>query len=232
MNQKRSWPGVPNRYSTRCLPMVIRPKSIATVVVVLPPTPDRSSCPTLTLVSASSVCSGRTSLIAPTSVVLPAPNPPATRILKTASGSLAGPSEGAKPMQYLPEQVGGGRFTGRVLLPHDGDPALKNQVSEQDPDDAQGKRGVRGDVGHCDGRPAQAEDPAVLGAERHRVAGLRGLAGGHDERDDVEHLAVGWLRPAPGHRVGAHDRAGVLGAPLAARIHGRLSPRRCWRPGI
>ncbi len=34
-NQKRSWPGVPKRYSTSCSVMLMRPKSIATVVAVL-----------------------------------------------------------------------------------------------------------------------------------------------------------------------------------------------------
>ena len=61
--------------------MVIRPKSRATVVVVLPGRPARLSRPTLAVLSGSSVSSGRTSLIALTSVVLPAPNPPAMRIL-------------------------------------------------------------------------------------------------------------------------------------------------------
>jgi hypothetical protein len=36
MNQKRSWLGVPNRYRISDGLMVIRPKSSATVVVVLP----------------------------------------------------------------------------------------------------------------------------------------------------------------------------------------------------
>jgi hypothetical protein len=107
MNQKRSWPGVPNRYNTRWAPMVSRPKSIATVVVVFLPTPVRSSVPTLARVRASSVRSGRTSLIAPTSVVLPAPKPPAIKILNGARGMSPepsedpGPSEGAEPMQDL-----------------------------------------------------------------------------------------------------------------------------------
>src|SRR3989304_9832209 len=35
MKSKRFWPGVPNRYSTRSSSTVIRPKSIATVVVSL-----------------------------------------------------------------------------------------------------------------------------------------------------------------------------------------------------
>ena len=35
MKSKRSWPGVPNRYSTSSRSMVMRPKSIATVVSFL-----------------------------------------------------------------------------------------------------------------------------------------------------------------------------------------------------
>src|SRR3569833_2096990 len=58
----------------------MRPKSIVTVVVVLPSTPERSSEPS-TPVRTSSVCNGRISLTAPTIVVLPAPKPPAIRIL-------------------------------------------------------------------------------------------------------------------------------------------------------
>src|SRR3954454_5381522 len=60
--------------------MVIRPKSIVTVVVVLLSTPPMSSAPS-TPVSISSVCRGRISLTEPTIVVLPAPKPPAIRIL-------------------------------------------------------------------------------------------------------------------------------------------------------
>jgi hypothetical protein len=61
--------------------MVIRPKSMATVVVSLAATPSSESTPALRALSVSSVRSGRISLTAPTSVVLPAPNPPAMRIL-------------------------------------------------------------------------------------------------------------------------------------------------------
>ena len=69
--------------------MVMRPKSIATVVVVLPSTPDRSSMPTPGSVSTSSVRSGRVSLTAPTMVVLPTPKPPATRILIAVGSGVA-----------------------------------------------------------------------------------------------------------------------------------------------
>src|SRR3954447_22738917 len=70
----------------------MRPKSIATVVVVLPRTRLRSSTSADTVVMAASVVSGVISEIAPTNVVLPTPKPPATTILtgigaaRTASG--------------------------------------------------------------------------------------------------------------------------------------------------
>ena len=115
MNQNRSWPGTPNRYSTRRSLIVMRPKSIATVVVVLPATPRRSSRPAPALDRRSSVSSGRTSLIALTSVVFPAPKPPAMRILCAASiwASAASltpsapsvPSERAEPIEYLLKHV-------------------------------------------------------------------------------------------------------------------------------
>lgn len=58
----------------------MRPKSIATVVSTLFSMPSRLSVEALTVVSSSSVLSGAISLTAPTRVVLPTPNPPATRI--------------------------------------------------------------------------------------------------------------------------------------------------------
>ncbi len=60
---------------------MIRPKSKATVVVLLDATPSRLSMPTLASVMISSVVSGSISLTAPTKVVLPTPKPPATRSL-------------------------------------------------------------------------------------------------------------------------------------------------------
>src|SRR6201985_3706976 len=81
MNQKRCWPGLPNMYSTRSLSSVIRPKSIATVVVLLSGTCDRSSTSVLATVIMASVVSGVISETEPTKVVLPTPKPPATTIL-------------------------------------------------------------------------------------------------------------------------------------------------------
>src|SRR5215468_979597 len=58
----------------------MRPKSIATVVVVLPGTCRVSSTPTPADVMIASVVSGTISDTDPTSVVLPAPKPPAMTI--------------------------------------------------------------------------------------------------------------------------------------------------------
>ena len=81
MNQNRSWPGVPNRYRMSPASRVTRPKSMATVVVVLSGTCDRSSTLAAGRVIAASVVSGVISETAPTKVVLPTPKPPATTIL-------------------------------------------------------------------------------------------------------------------------------------------------------
>src|SRR4051794_23224399 len=86
MNPKRSWPGVPNRYRTRLSSTVIRPKSIATVVVVFGDMPAGSSTPRPTAVMAASVVTGGISDTDATRVVLPTPKPPATTIL-TGTGT-------------------------------------------------------------------------------------------------------------------------------------------------
>src|ERR1700722_533655 len=227
MNQNRSWPGVPNRYSTSRLPMVIRPKSIATVVDVFLSTPFRSSKAMLALVSGSSVRNGRTSLIAPTSVVLPAPKPPATRILNRDCGLSAVPSEGTEPMQYLLEQVGAGLLVGASLRQH-GDPALLGEVGEQHPDDAQRQPGVRRHVGHRDRPLAQSHDPAMLRAQSGRLVSPSAPVRDHHHGDEVQHLAVGRLGPAAGDRVGANDRAGVPVDPLVVRAHNGTQSTAPW----
>src|SRR5258706_8706912 len=82
--------------------MVIRPKSMATVVVPLPGTFDGSSMPTPAEVITASVVSGVISETAPTSVVLPTPNPPATTIFADliADGARRDESEPAKSTQH------------------------------------------------------------------------------------------------------------------------------------
>src|ERR1700733_13096640 len=195
--------------------MVIRPKSRATVVVVLFGRPTRLSRPTLAVLSGSSVSSGRTSLIALTSVVLPAPKPPAMRILCAVSApSLAG-SEGAKAIEYLLKHVVAWAESRRPLPDH-GDRTGQDQVAEQHTDHAEGQGGARGDVGHRGLPLAQGEDPAMLRRAALQVVVLRVAAWhGDDDGDHVEHLAVRRLGSAAGHRVRAHDRTGIAADPLS-----------------
>src|SRR5580698_5158306 len=89
MNQNLFCPGVPNRYRIRSRSRDTRPKSMATVVVVLSGTFDRSSMPSLAAVMTASVVSGLISETAPTNVVLPTPNPPATTIFTEVVGPAA-----------------------------------------------------------------------------------------------------------------------------------------------
>src|SRR2546422_8779924 len=80
---------------------------MATVVVFLASTPAVSSTGRPTSLSVSSVCSGLISLTAPTSVVLPTPKPPATRIL-SVTGSAAGwwrRSERPKTIDHLAQNA-------------------------------------------------------------------------------------------------------------------------------
>src|SRR5581483_8469278 len=215
MNEKRSWPGRPNRYSrTRSL-IVIRPKSSATVVVVLPSTPVRSSKPALTVVSVSSVRSGRTSLIAPTSVVFPAPNPPATRILCAPRGAS---SECAEPIQDLLEHVGAGLLACRPR-PHHDDRAILDQVGKQHTDHPYRKGNVGGDIGHRAPAPAHLQDPAVFRGQAQAVPGIPGHVDRDYHGEQVQQLAD-WLGPATGHRVWAHHRPRIPGPPPVVRGHG------------
>ena len=66
--------------------MVTQPKSIATVVAVLPVRLPGVSTPTDAAVISASVVSGEISEIAPTVVVLPTAKPPATTILTGTGG--------------------------------------------------------------------------------------------------------------------------------------------------
>lgn len=93
--------------------MLIRPKSMATVVAVLLSTPKLSSTPTPSCVIVSSVVRGRISLTEPTMVVLPTPNPPTITTFTAAvavvgrTSSLRGPvivSEFLKSMHHRFEE--------------------------------------------------------------------------------------------------------------------------------
>src|SRR5215471_15854423 len=112
--------------------MLIRPKSMTTVVVCLPSTPVMSSVPRLASVSSSSVCRGMISLHEPTSVVLPAPKPPATRIF-SACGRR--PSECPESIDHrLQDALVGWVHRGVGL--EGGDEARLQQVADEHPDHA------------------------------------------------------------------------------------------------
>src|SRR5262245_42481925 len=72
----------------------MRPKSIATVVVVFGDMPAGSSKPSPTAVMAASVVTGGISDTAPTSVVLPTPKPPATTIFTGIGTTRRAPASG------------------------------------------------------------------------------------------------------------------------------------------
>src|SRR5262249_59967578 len=141
MNQKRCWPGVPNRYKIRPASRVTRPKSIATVVVVLSGTCDRSSTPALAAVITASVVSGVISETDPTKVVLPTPKPPATTIFTDViAASPASPRRGglelAKSTEHPFEQVQV-RPTLRVIQLMNSDQSFHRYVGDEHPGHAQ-----------------------------------------------------------------------------------------------
>src|ERR1019366_2258759 len=182
----------------------MRPKSMATVVAVLFSTPCRSSWLMLTRLRASSVRSGRTSLIALTSVVFAGPGAPGQRELKEAREASALLSESPESMQHLPQQLSAGLLAGRAGGQHL-DPALLDEVGEKHPDHADRQPRIGGDVGYG-GRPlAQFPDPAVLRTGHRVVGALSRPAGVHDDRDQVQPPAVSRLGTPASQRVGPHD---------------------------
>src|SRR5699024_6918683 len=157
MNQKRSCPGVPNRYRTRLSLIVIRPKSSATVVVDLASTPDSSSAPYRASVLTSSVLKGAISLTEPTMVVLPAPKPPAMRIFR-AEGTVerSSVSESVDAIENRLEYVPADRALGFVGGTGQGEPAVE-EVTEQGLDDGDRDVQVGGHLGHRLGASTQLE---------------------------------------------------------------------------
>src|SRR4029453_10990235 len=139
MNQNRVCPGVPNRYRIKSSAMVMRPKSMATVVVSLPGTLDASSTPAPADVMTASVVSGSISETAPTSVVLPTPKPPATTIFAEgiSLGCAPARSELAKSTQHPFQQIHALRepFLGSGTVQRQ--QPVGDQVGHQDSSDAQ-----------------------------------------------------------------------------------------------
>src|SRR5690606_8554229 len=126
-----------------------RPKSIATVVVVLFGVRAVSSMPTEASVMTASVVSGMISETAPTKVVLPTPNPPATTIFVEVSTPPPPPPrlEPAKstehPLQQVQIRLAGVKL--RLIHVHK---SLGRHVRDQNPRDAQWYAEHRRDLSH------------------------------------------------------------------------------------
>src|SRR5829696_6035632 len=167
MNQKRCWPGVPNRYRIRSSSSDSRPKSMATVVVRLSGVAARSSTPTLASVITASVVSGTISDTEPTKVVLPTPNPPATTIFADVVAAVPGcrlkTSEATqnpfqeRDIRKLPVASHG--------LVHDHQPHT-GHVPHQDPRHPERQREQRGHLSDRPGLHAQPGDRSVFGLEQ------------------------------------------------------------------
>ncbi|CAM2970972.1 hypothetical protein STAL104432_09660 [Streptomyces albus] len=123
----------------------MRPKSMATVVVVLSAVCVRSSIPAEAEVITASVRSGLISETAPTKVVLPTPKPPATTIFAEVVERAVVPPTG--PALELPKSTEhpfeqchvwltvGGRLVATGLV--DGDQPGFGQVGDENPGDAE-----------------------------------------------------------------------------------------------
>src|SRR5215467_7441421 len=170
---------------TRSSRTVIRPKSIATVVVSLPSTPSSASTSTLGSLSISSVRSGLISLTEETSVVFPAPKPPATRILIDTGPAAAGsPSESSKGISDILEHLRVGQPA--PSRPTDCDQPVFAHVGEQDPDDAKREVEVGGQISDWLWRPTLTHDGQELRFEHELVD--RDICRA-DEREQIDGFA-------------------------------------------
>src|SRR5262249_10871509 len=176
----RSWPGVPNRYRTTFWSRVMRPKSSATVVVVLSGSPEVSSTPSDVSVMDASVTSGSISEIAPMRVVLPTPKPPLTTILTAVGGTATAgafcselPNKISDPLDDVERQFG--RLAER-------DEVLRGQVGDEDAGHPEGDAEARGYLGYRQRPLAQLDDALPLVPQR---CGQRRRCG-HDLRLDPQ----------------------------------------------
>src|SRR4029453_1627238 len=185
MNQKRDWPGVPNRYRISCSSTVMRPKSIATVVVVLSGTAAVSSIPTDMAVIFCSVVRGGISDTHPTKVVLPAPNPPATGPLGGMGGRGAGGGgRGVSTRTESIEQPSQDDVTGAAVAVGgsgqvDVQVAAVGEVAHEHPGHPDRHPQGGADLRHGLGPGAQLDDGPRLHLERDAGGGGQPGGGGH-----------------------------------------------------
>src|SRR5215472_7087018 len=224
MNQKRCWPGVPNMYSTRSLSRVIRPKSIATVVVDLSGTCDRSSTSVLATVMTASVVSGVISETEPTKVVLPTPNPPATTIFTDV---MAGASDLGWATLDLTESTEHPfeqmevRTALRVIALVNADQSVRAHVRDENPGHTERQPQHRRHLRHRPPVPAELQDRLAFRCQHGQITRLKD-GGGH-ERLDGE--LVPGLRAPAGNRIRPNEPDGTV-------LFGRETGPRRSRPLI
>src|SRR3954451_7695167 len=200
MNQNRFCPGDPNRKSTSSSSIEMRPKSMATVVVVLLGVALRSSTPTDADVMTASVRRGTISETAPTKVVLPAPNPPETTIFVDRKGRR---SEPLKATEHPPQECWITFVAIGCRGLHDLDQAEVDHVGDDHSGHPQGHPELRRDLRDADGLGADLEHGVVLGGEQRALPGLPSVGRGQDQCLQVQ-LSAGF-GSTPGPRVRAHQ---------------------------
>src|SRR5690348_6693787 len=208
MNQNLCWPGVPNKYSTRPASRVTRPKSIATVVVVLSGVWDRSSTPSLTEVMTASVVSGVISETEPTNVVLPAPKPPATTILTDVTATSASRPlaalELAKSTKHPFKEVEIWPALPMVRLV-DTDQSLHRHVPDEDTGNAEWHSQDGGDLGDRPPVTAVSKNGLAFRAQYRKIAGFIVRCGHHS----LDPQLITGFRPAAGYRIRTNQRTGL-----------------------
>src|ERR1700744_3910964 len=181
----------------------MRPKSIATVVVFLSGTWDRSSTSVEATVMTASVVRCVTPDTEPTKLFLPTPKPPATTILTEVIAEASPPPCGRATLDLTEstkhpfEQVKVGSAFGVVTLVN-ADQAVCAHVRDQNPRHAEWHPEHRRDLGDRAPVKAELQDRLALGCEHRQVA--RPVDG--RAHQGLERELVPRLRPAAGHGVG------------------------------
>src|ERR1700759_1364160 len=176
---------------------------MATVVVFLSGTCDRSSTSVDATVMTASVVSGVISDTEPTKVVLPTPKPPATTILTDVIADASPPPCGRATLDLTEstkhpfEQVKVGAALGVITLVNAHE-SVGAHVRDENAGHAERHPEHRRDLG--DGPPVEAklQDRLAFRCEDGKVTRL--VDGGADQ--GLERELVPGLRPATGHRVG------------------------------
>src|SRR5215472_15771379 len=205
MNQNLCCPGVPNMYSTRSFSKVIRPKSMATVVVFLSGTCDRSSTSVLATVITASVVSGVISDTEPTKVVLPTPKPPATTIFTDVIAEASPPPCGRATLDLTEstkhpfKQIKVGAAF-RVVALMDAHESISAHVGDQDACHAERHPQHGGDLGDQPPVQAELEDRLAFRCQYGQVTRFVNRGGDQGLKREL----VPRLGPAAGHRVRAY----------------------------